>query len=245
MRDTSHAGATRGFHPSHPIYATPGLQFIPHRAGLHTRKEHALPRSGELMIWRLAASWDHLSREEAALWLSRDELARMRHHRNPSLARRYAIARVALRRILGDALDKAPETIALSDDAHGQPVLHEPDCATPLSLRIAFAGIWITLGMGADAFGLETMMPDTASAGAELKLASARAACASQLLAQPVDYVETLRTQRIGAMSVSQDDDGNAFKVIDLPMPGNISAAIATPLSTSTLHAYGWLNRTF
>jgi hypothetical protein len=244
VQDTTHAGAARGFHSSHPIYATPGIEFIPHRSGLHTRKEHALPRSGELMIWRLAASWDYLNREEAALWLSREETARMRHHRNPAFARRYAIARVSLRRILGDALDKSPETIALSDDAHGQPVLDESGCPSPLSLRIAFAGIWITLAMSADAFGLETLLPDTARPDADISLASARAACASQLLAQPVDYVEALCAHRVGAMSLMRDD-ANAIRVIDLPMPGNISAAIATPISTSTLHAFGWLSRSF
>ncbi|WP_322044777.1 hypothetical protein [Paraburkholderia sp. J67] len=246
MRDQAHAGAARGFQPAHPIYGTPGIEFIPHRAGLHTRAGNALPRSGELMIWRFGASWDYLSHEEAAIWLSRQEMARLRLYRNPSFAKRYAIARVSLRRILADALGKPPQSLAIADDPHGQPVLHEPDCAMPLSIRIAFAGIWITLGMSADAFGLETLMPGAARVSAERNLASARAACASQLLAQPVDCVETLCTQRIGAMSLLRDDDtDNAFKVIDLPMPGNISAAVATPLGTSTIHAYGWLNRGF
>lgn len=253
MRDTSRAGAARGFQPSsHPIYETPGIEFIPHRSGLHTRAGNALPERGELMIWRLGASWDYLSREEAALWLSREETARMRLYRNPAFAKRYAIARASLRRLLADALGKLPQSLTLADDAHGQPVLHESGRAAPISLRIAFAGIWITLGMSADAFGLETMLPNAVQANAlpaapasvDNTLASARAACASQLLAQPVDCAETLCTQRIGAMSLLRDDD-NAFKVIDLPMPGNISAAVATPLSTSTIHAYGWFNRSF
>ncbi|WP_027796675.1 4'-phosphopantetheinyl transferase family protein [Paraburkholderia acidipaludis] len=207
------------------------------------------------MIWRLGASWDYLSCEEASLWLSREESARMRRHRNPSFSRRYVIARASLRHLLADALGKAPQALDLADDEHGQPVLREPALAQPPALRIAFAGIWITIGISADAFGLETIMPGTGREStaplargprgmAQADLDCARAACASQLLAQPVDLADPLCTQRIGAVSVHQLER-SLFKVIDLPMPGRISAAVATPLSTSTIHAYGWLSRRF
>ncbi|MFP6560696.1 4'-phosphopantetheinyl transferase superfamily protein [Paraburkholderia sp. B3] len=253
MRSTPHAGAARRFQPSsHPIYETPGIEFIPHRSGLHTRTGNPLPCSGELMIWRLSASWDYLSCEEASLWLSRQETAHMRQYRNPSFSRRYAIARASLRHLLADVLGKAPQAIELTDNDHGQPMLREPDLAQPLALRVAFAGIWITIGMSADAFGLETIMPGAACESAaplargrvQADLDCARTACASQLLAQPVDLGDRLRTQRIGAVSVHQIERA-LFKVIDLPMPGRISAAAATPLSTSTIHAYGWLSRRF
>jgi hypothetical protein len=262
MRSPSHAEAASRFQPSsHPIYETPGIEFIPHRSGLHTRMGDPLPRSGELMIWRLGASWDYLSCEEASLWLSRQETARVRQHRNPSFSRRYAIARASLRHLLAAALGKAPQTLDLADDEHGQPVLREPDLAQPPALCIAFAGIWITIGMSADAFGLETIMPGAARESTaplargpgglgglggqeQADLDCARAACASQLLAQPVDLADPLCTQRIGAVSVHQLEH-SLFKVIDLPMPGRISAAVATPLSTSAIHAYGWLSRRF
>lgn len=242
----------------HPVYRTPGLSFRPLPiAGMPHVRPH-LPEPGELHLWRFRPQWNAASRQDIPWIVSDGEQNRARRGYSRALSKRYLTGRALLRSILSDMLACPPERLQLKDTPDGQPELVHPVPPRKLSIQVAYAGIWILVGMSATEFGMRAAAPPaydrppdrTASDGDTRALSGSDiAADAKGLVHRTTAAIlcETPSTERLpklvaqnGTVLIAEESNGNHLHVIDLPMPGHLSAAVATREPVSSILAYGW-----
>ena len=239
----------------------PGIEFVPRNLARPVSADVVQPQSGELLLWRFRPEWQAISRGDGYTRLSNAELARVRNHPNPALGKRFAVSRVVLREILSGITDCPPDDVELADDAQGRPRLLRAGQPSPLSIAVAYAGIWILVGVSTSAIGLATHVPTLSdSRGAAL---SAR----TRTVAQPTtknlaDVQSRVRHASLvdaaGKVMLDADDqllcrsdkdfvvdtpEGRHWHILDLPMPGAICAAAALAQPISRIHAFGWIGR--
>jgi 4'-phosphopantetheinyl transferase len=94
---------------------------------------------GDVHLWRARLTVDESELESAAALLSTDELARVRRFRRASDARRFAVARGVLRRLLGAYLDADPRELVFEYGAHGKPRV-SPGAGDGVSFNVAHSG---------------------------------------------------------------------------------------------------------
>lgn len=107
--------------------------------------------------WR--SEWHFLSEDAAYARLSQAELARVKSHPNPALGKRFVVGRAVMREILADLIGCAPREVELVEDTHGQLRVANIGGREPVEIAIAYAGIWIVIGVSRGALGLATSVP--------------------------------------------------------------------------------------
>lgn len=251
----------------HPIFTVPNLDFIPHAIGSdEARASCVMPSPGELRLWRFRADWHLVSCDDARAWLSPAERHRSKHLHSDALPKRFLVSRTVLRRILSRMLDRPPEAIALSDSDDGQPRLLATQPSVELSIHIATAGIWVIIGISTTCLGIGTVIPSPgSSAGAATMMLDLGALPQSSVLERLFPDVCTDRQQRARCTSMMRlaakgwlplspvltsecvasstivNAHGECCHVLDVPMPGTISAAVALTQNATRVDAFGWL----
>lgn len=239
----------------HPVYRTPGLSFRPLPFADTSHASRRVPEPGELHLWRFQSQWNVTSRQNIPLIVSDSEQSRARRGYSPALSRRYLAGRALLRSILSTILVCPPERLQLEDSPDGQPELVHPVSPRKLTIQVAYAGIWILIGMSASEFRISAAAPSPQTsfgqrdAGgpaaastndvAEVQDLTHRTSAATLCGSPPATQLPKLVAQN-GAALIAEDANGNYLHVIDLPMPGRLSAAVATREPVSRILAYGW-----
>ena len=67
--------------------------------------------------------------------------------------------RAAMREILADMIGRAPAEVELVEDAQGQLRVANLGEREPIEVAIAYAGIWIVIGVSKSSLGLATSVP--------------------------------------------------------------------------------------
>jgi hypothetical protein len=250
----------------HPICKTAGLDFVPHRAKASPPGSIDLPSHGQLILWQFRADWHLISRDEARTWLSVDERSRAKHYPNSALAKRYLVGRAMLRRILSGMLACEPQAIALSNGSDEQPQIFRAEPHRNVRLHVTYAGVWIMIGLSSTDVGIGAVMPVPSTSSTEsppviqslretattlpLQLFPevygapqqrwARHASLARLASIGVLGPEPAILTEYGAATVVHTANDQRCHVLDLPMPGEIAAAVAVPQLVTRIDAFGW-----
>jgi len=239
------------------------LRFIPCRLAYRQAAGVAYPNDGELLLWRCRSEWHFLSKDAAYARLSQAELARVKSHPNPALGKRFVVGRAAMREILGDMMGCAPGEVELVEDAHGQLRVANVGSREPVEIAVAYAGIWIVIGVSRSALGLATSvptLPDNAASGhpEDMRLSSSngkkagrsietriqvRHASLAAAMGTPLSSADTHALQQNAATFFVDAPDARRWQIIDLPMPGIITAAAAVAQPVTRIQAFGWMGR--
>lgn len=252
-------------HPQHPVYRTPGITFTPRRIDDVLGRSDPLPASDELMLWRFRAEWEQPSHRRSPQELPSKESQRLTHSPSAALRKRHLVSQVFLRTTLSRIFDCPTAEIELRDHPEKGPQLRRPRVDPPLTIQIAYAGIWVLLGISRAPLGISTLLPhahagraaDSSSSGdsipwAETRLIDdigeardqARRESALRLLnLDPVVDALPKLISHHGATSIAETADGQYIHTVDIPMLGKINAAVATHEPLSTIHAFGWPGR--
>lgn len=256
-------------HPSsrakrHPIYETPGIDFIPHPIAFDSSSSQKIPTSGNAVLWRFRAEWQSISREDAQGWISRAERERIRHYPNSALAKRYLVGRAAVRRVLSGMLGCPPGAIELADGTDGQPHVLRPSPRTRICIHVAYAGIWVIIAVGAVDVGIGAVVPVPGGTIAqtprfepgtiqatlpehlfpELQVQAQQQARHASLFSLAVNGSldpEPVVAAQYGAASIVNTSTSQRCHILDLPMPGKIAAAVALAQLVTRVDAFGWI----
>jgi len=246
----------------HPVYRTPGLSFRPLPFTGPTDACGRVPEPGELHLWRYRPQWNAASRQDNAWIVSDSEQSRARRGYSPALRKRYLTGRALLRSILSSMLTCPPERLQIKDSPDGQPELVHPVPPRKLTIQVAYAGIWILIGMGATEFDMHAAAPladdlppdwrppgqsgeggGVARSGHEVAAGAqgfVHRTTAAAICDRPATDPLPEPGARSGAVLTTEEPGGGDLQVIDLPMPGRLSAAVATREPVSSILAYGW-----
>jgi hypothetical protein len=238
------------------------LEFIPQRLAYRLAADVAYPNDGELLLWRCRSEWHFVSKDAAYARLSQAELARVKSHPNPALGKRFVVGRAAMREILGDMIGCAPAEVDLVEDAQGQLRVANVGEREPIEIAIAYAGIWIVIGVSKSPLGLATSVPtlpdnapsghpDGDTASSRRQKMSRSIETRSHVRHASLTYAMGAQLMNVDAHVLQQDaatffvdaPDARRWQIIDLPMPGIISAAAAVAQPVTRVHAFGWMGR--
>jgi hypothetical protein len=244
----------------HAVRFASEFEFVPRRLAYRRADGVPQPKDGELLLWRFRPEWQSIPKDTAYACLSKTELARVRSHPYPALAKRFVVGRAVMREILADMMGCAPGEVELKDDEDGQPRLVHESTHEPIEIAIAYAGIWIVVGVSSSPLGLATSvptLPDSAPGGTGEPASTRRTATL-----RPVETRSQVRHASLasaaGAGALSADatvlrHDASPFfvdtaglarwQILDLPMPGIICAAAAVARPVTRVHAFGWVGR--
>ncbi|WP_186164318.1 4'-phosphopantetheinyl transferase family protein [Burkholderia gladioli] len=195
-------------------------------------------RDGELRLWLLRPEWQLLSKEDAFARLSPFERKRARCFPQPAIGKRFAVGRAVLRGILGGMLGVAPQALELADHESGRVTLGSPATAEPLEIAVAYAGIWILIGVSTQPLGLATAFSVGEAVDRDeqhrIRLASVAHAAgtlsAAGYLSQPLEeHAHRVHTH-----------DAGSWRVLDLPMPGRQCVAALAAREMREVQASGW-----
>ncbi|WP_133645715.1 4'-phosphopantetheinyl transferase family protein [Paraburkholderia flava] len=249
----------------HAIYRVPDLAFLPQRLAWQRPDGVAPPSAGELLLWRFRPEWQAISKDTAYMRLSKAELARVKNHPNRALGKRFAVGRAMLRGVLAEMLDCAPADVALSDDTRGQPVFVDAH-REHIRMQVAYAGVWIVIGLATTPLGFGTRLPAPAQDDADsIEGPLAAAPLARTPLAQSIELRSRVRYASLlaatgeplvdtDAYALRQDtaacfvETGEAnctngptrWHILDVPMPGAIHTAVAVAQPVTRIQAFGW-----
>jgi hypothetical protein len=257
IADTSRSSGATRVEPQ-----TPPFEFIPCSLAYGRVGEVSRPQEGELLLWRFRPEWHLVSRDDAYARLSKAELARVKSHPNPALGKRFAVGRAVMREILADMIGCAPADVELSEDQRGQLRLANRGMHEPVEISIAYAGIWIVIGVSTTPLGIATRVPmlppDQSANGRVDAIAPQRRTKASRSIEMRSRVRHDSLTLAAGAALLRADapalrQDTSSFvidtahdarwHILDLPMPGIICAAAAVAQPLTRVLAFGWAGR--
>ncbi|MFK4445879.1 hypothetical protein ABH944_006074 [Caballeronia udeis] len=238
-------------------------QFLPLRMNETLSLSPCTPAPGEIFVFRFRSQWQRVSAHDSARWLTQDETRRAALLPSPALRYRYISSRAVLRLAVARMLGCQPDAVDLRDDARGRMFAQDPAGDAVLCADIAYAGVWIMLGISASYVGLGTSLPsykmaaddDTPPEGGvssqispppdNLLFSKQRARDNSLLSAAghrtAIDHSNLASSEPAPALvSVT---GGEPWHVFDLPMPGQLCASVCSATPLSTILAFGWSKR--
>lgn len=230
------------------VHHTPDLRFIPWKFDDTEFRHQCLPTPNELTLWRFRAEWGSATRASFPFHISRDEQNRAARSPSSAIAKRYLVSRAVLRNILSVMLDCPPAQIALDDDADAQPQLIAPAPHRKLCIRMAYAGIWVLLGMSGQDFGMSAALPDVRPTDSDNESMQNRTreqsrrdsmmslTGADAFTSSAIDFELMGNT----ALLAEAGYDASHAHIVEVPMPGQICAAIATHEPLRAIDAVGW-----
>ena len=182
---TNSANALQADHPAspvqpartaHAIVSAAAPQFVSHPLTRHYPRSVAAPRAGELHLWRFRCEWLPVPVQEGEAWISKGERERARLHPNSALRKRFISARVVTRWIVANLFDCEPHAVDLQDDGNEKLRARHPHDGRGITIDIAYAGIWIVIGIASATLGLSVVVPSPGAALDEAPEASRRRA---------------------------------------------------------------------
>ena len=245
-----------------PVYETQP-QFLPLRMNETLSLKPCTPAPGEIFVFRFRSQWQRVSAHDSAQWLTQDETRRAALLPSPALRYRYISSRAVLRLAVARMLGCQPDAVDLRDDAKGRMFAQDATGDAILCADIAYAGVWIMLGISASYLGLGTSLPSYKMASDDepslpsqvssqvspssdsLLFSKQRARDNSVLSAaghrSAIDHSNLALSEPVPALaSVSR---GEPWHVFDLPMPGQLCASVCSSTPLSTILAFGWSKR--
>ena len=245
-----------------PVYETQP-QFLPLRMNETLSLGRCTPAPGEIFVFRFRSQWQRVSAHDSAQWLTQDETRRAALLPSPALRYRYISSRAVLRLAVARMLGCQPDAVDLRDDAKGRMFAQDATGNAVLCADIAYAGVWIMLGISASYLGLGTSLPSYKMASDDepslpnqassqvspssdsLLFSKQRARDNSVLSAaghrSAIDHSNLALSEPVPALaSVSR---GEPWHVFDLPMPGQLCASVCSSTPLSTILAFGWSKR--
>lgn len=238
--------AQRGAHTVRPAQAiepatTPA--FISHSLTRNYPRSLSVPRAGDLHLWRFRCEWLPVPVQEGDSWLSKSERERARLHPNAALRKRFISARVVVRWIVGNLFDCAPRAVDLQDDGNEKLRARHPHDGCGITVDIAYGGIWIVIGVASATLGLSVVVPAPGAAPDETPEGARRRArygsLCNALRYAPVDIDADLLMNNAAACAFDLAEHGH-WHVLDLPMAGQIRAAVALAQPFNRVHTFGW-----
>jgi hypothetical protein len=145
--------------PIQPIAYETQPQFLPLRMNETLSLSPCTPAPGEIFVFRFRSQWQRVSAHDSAQWLTQDETRRAALLPSPALRYRYVSSRAVLRLAVARMLGCQPDAVDLRDDAKGRMFAQDATGDVVLCADIAYAGVWIMLGISASYLGLGTSLP--------------------------------------------------------------------------------------
>lgn len=220
------------------IELAPGLHFSTHPLAEQPTFCDAPMHDGALRLWLLRPEWQLLSREDAFARLSPHERKRAKCFPQPGIGKRFAVGRAVLRGILGGMLAVPPKSLEIVDHESGRVTLNLPDATQPVDIAVAYAGIWILIGIGAQPLGLATAFSTGDVVDDDerhrVRLASVAAAAGTPSAAGYLCQTTDTHAHRV------HTHDAGTWRVIDLPMPGRQCIAAVAAREIRDVQASGW-----
>lgn len=228
---------------THAIVHAVTPEFVSHPLTRHYPAGVAAPRAGELQMWRFRCEWLPVPVQEGETWLSKVERERARLHPNSALRKRFISARVVTRWIVANLFDCEPQAVDLQDDGHEKLRARHPHDGRGITIDIAYAGIWIVIGIASATLGLSVVVPSPGATPDDTPEGSRRRArygsLCNALRYAPVDIDLDLLSSdtAVGAFDLAEH---GRWHVLDLPMSGKIRAAVALAQPVTRVQAIGW-----
>jgi hypothetical protein len=239
--------------------------FVPQRLPRQYPSELRPPHAGELHLWRFRYGWLPVTVQKGESWLSDSERERARLGPNAALLKRFIAARVVLRWIASHLLDTDPRSVQIVDGQPARGGIRLLTDSAPLCADIAYGGIWIVIGIASTSLGIGVTMP---TPGTSVALPAA-ARSSVWTLSMPARVQETprhadhdqhqARVHSLSGASPFVPGDGmqgglagvagarfvtvepaGRWHVIDVPMPGEIRAAVSVSQPVKEIRAFGW-----
>jgi hypothetical protein len=234
----------------HSVTHTPDPSFIPWKFDDIELRHQRFPHPTELTLWRFRAEWGSAARTSLPFHISPDEQNRAARSPSSAIAKRYLVSRAVLRNILSPMLGCAPTQIELDDDADAQPQLIAPVPHQTLHIRMAYAGIWVLLGMSGQHFGMSVALPDLRPVSSPGRSTRDETTTGSDVIsaAREQSRQDSMLALAASTGGFGQPHDGllhssceiGRANIIELPMPGQICAAVATHQPLHAINAVGW-----
>lgn len=239
--------------------------FVPQRLPRQFPSELRPPVDGELHLWRFRYGWLPVTVQKGESWLSKSERERARLGPNAALLKRFIASRVVLRWIASHLMDADPRDVPIVDGQAAQAGIRLLTHSDPLFADIAYGGIWIVIGIASNALGIGVKMPApgvttelpeiarssvwTLSTPKRVKERPRHADPAQQHARLhslsgvakflPSDIASDALTGVLGARFVAIGATPR-WHVIDVPMPGEIRAAVSISHPVKEIRAFGW-----
>ena len=240
-------------------------QFLPLRMNETLSLGPCTPAPGEIFVFRFRSQWQRVSAHDSAQWLTQDENRRAALLPSPALRYRYISSRAVLRLAVARMLGCEPNAVELRDDARGRMFAQDATGKVVLCADIAYAGVWIMLGISASYLGLGTSLPSYKMTTNDDAPLPSRALGPVQALTPSDGLLLSMRRARDnsllsaaghrtaidhsnGALGGSASASASVSKaepwyVFDLPMPGHLCASVCSSTPLSTIFAFGWSKR--
>ncbi|MFT4069980.1 hypothetical protein [Paraburkholderia sp.] len=232
---------------AHTAIVTDEPAFTPYPLSRHFPRHAALPRARELQLWRFRREWLPVPVQEGDTWLSRSERERARLHPNAALRKRFISARVVVRWIVGHLLGCEPRDVDLHDNGGDRLRVRDPRDGHGIAIDIAYGGIWIVIGIAATPLGLGVVVPAPGFALDEPSDESRRRArhdsLRSALRDAPVVIDQLLLSGEAASFALDLAEHGE-WHMLDLPMDGQVRAAVALAQPVTNVWMIGWPKRT-
>lgn len=239
----------------HSVTHTPDPRFIPWKFDEIELRHQRFPHSTELTLWRFRAEWGSAARTSLPFHISPDEQNRAARSPSSAIAKRYLVSRAVLRNLLSPMLGCPPAQIDLDDDADAQPQLIAPVPHQKLYIRMAYAGIWVLLGMSGQNFGMSVALPDLRPVTSNGRSTRNNAAPDNDDIINDGLITAREQSRQDSVLALTASTGGfdlprdamlrsncaiSRANIIELPMPGQICAAIATHEPLHAINAVGW-----
>jgi hypothetical protein len=237
------APASQTARAPHTFIKTAAPTFVSHPLTRNYPRTVAVPRAGELHVWRFRCEWLPVPVQEGDSWLSKSERERARLHPNAALRKRFISARVVVRWIVANLFGCEPRAVDLQDDGQEKLRARHPRDGRGIVIDIAYGGIWIVIGIGPAMLGLGITVPAPGAApdpapGSERRRARYSSLC-NALRYVPEDIDLDLLDSDTASCAFDLAAHGR-WHVLDLPMAGKIRAAVALAQPVTEVHAFGW-----
>jgi hypothetical protein len=244
--DEESRGLRKKVDAAHTAISADHPAFIPSPLSRHFPRHAAVPCAGELQLWRFRREWLPVSVQEGAKWLSRSEHERARLHPNIALRKRFISARVVVRWIVGHLFGCEPRDVDLRDGGGDKLRAHDARGKCAITIDIAYGGIWIVIGIAAMPLGLSVVVPTPGFAFDEPYDATRRQArhdsLRSALRNAPVAIDQRLLSAQTPSIALDLAGHGE-WHLLDLPMTGEVRAAVALAQPVTNVWMIGWPKR--
>jgi hypothetical protein len=251
--------------PREVVFDPCEIRFSPHRMTRQYPSWVEVPRPGELHLWRFRSGWLPVSIQEGDQWLSEAERERARLNPNSALRKRFVGARVVLRWIVANLFNTTPHEVQFIDGPADQASVQLTADGHPVTIDIAYGGIWIVIAIASSALGLGVTMPAPGGENvipevrrtsiwpsaetdshedrfryAEESVQAARFSSLSNALKRPSIEVSPQALSDNAVATFVDLPSAGRWHIVDVPMPGKIRAAVSVAQPVKRIQAFGW-----
>lgn len=251
--------------PRDPMIDANAFVFSPQRLTRQHPSGLLRPQAGELYLWRFRYGWLPVTVQKGESWLSHSERERAKLGPNASLRKRFTAGRVVSRWIASNLLGTDPRDVQLVDGQATHTATRLSMDVAPLYVDIAYGGIWIVIGIASATLGIGITMPTPSAItglpeGARSSVWPLTTPGRVREMIQHADRSQQqarlnslpIKTQRLpedfspctlSGMATARFvtvEAARHWHVVDVPMPGEIRAAVSLGQPIRKIQAFGW-----